>query len=167
MPRSRRPARFSSVIPSSSLNTSSLCWPNFGPVQRTSPGVSERRGTTFCIGNGPISGSSTLTIFCRAAYCSSESISSAGPVGDQCVQLFLVLAAGVVGCVPCALGPLGMAERFGEPSEDGVGVSADHDVVSVAGRVGVRRRHEGQDGPCATADMARERVLRNRALHES
>src|SRR5215211_4207031 len=77
MPRSRRPAKSSSLIPSISVKTSSLCCPSFGPVQRTLPGVSERRGKTFCIGNGPISGSSTSTTFPRAAYCSSSSMSLA------------------------------------------------------------------------------------------
>src|SRR5215210_2369017 len=66
-PRSRRPVCSSSLNFSSSPNTSSLCWPRAGPVQRTLPGVSVRRGTTFCIGKDPISGSSTVTTFSRAS----------------------------------------------------------------------------------------------------
>ena len=88
------------------------------------------------------------------------------PLGDHGVKLLLVLAAGVVGGEPLALGPLGVPDGLGEPSKDGVGVGPYHDVVVVPGGVGVRRRHEGQDGPGAAPDVPGERVLGDRALHE-
>src|SRR5215218_1896610 len=59
-----------------------------------------------------------------------------------------------------------MPQGFGKTPEDGIGVGADYDVVSVAGGVGVRRCHEGQDGTRAAPDVAGERLLGYGALHE-
>ena len=44
-----RSASVSSLSPSSSPNTSTLCSPRVGPGQRIPPGVAESFGTTFCI----------------------------------------------------------------------------------------------------------------------
>ena len=89
-----------------------------------------------------------------------------GPLGDQLVELGLVRAPGVVGGVALVLGQLRTAHRLGQPLEHRVLVAADQ-VLAVRGRIGVGRRHVGQDRPGAGPDVTADRVLGDQRLHHA
>ena len=62
----------------------------------------------------------------------SAAVCSRGPLGDDALDLVLVVAAREVRREPLVVGELGPADRLAQPPEDVVGVRGDHHPLVVA-----------------------------------
>ena len=96
----------------------------------------------------------------------SAAVVAAGPLGDDALDLLLVLAAREVGREPRRLRELRPAHRLAEAAEDLVGVRGDHDPLAVARLEDVRGRDALQPGPAGAADDPEPVVLGNHALEQ-
>ena len=87
------------------------------------------------------------------------------PLGDQAVELVLVLPPGPVGGVAGVVGQLGAAHGPGQAAEHHVVVGGDEDHLAVGGGVHVGRGDVGQHRPGALPDVAGGGVLGDQRLH--
>ena len=88
------------------------------------------------------------------------------PVGDDALDLLLVVAARDVRCEPLVVGELRSVDRVAEPAEDVVGIGRDHHPLAVARLEDVRRRDPLQVRPLRPAHDAEPVVLGHRALEQ-